>query len=263
MSKEHLVEMLWKHYLLFNAKVEETYAHLHRLSKDLVHDHIALRTVSDSRVSLSALAERFCDHGWQPETTYTFEKQWISAQYFSPPDPTYPKIFISQLELDQCPYWIKSVCLSCIEQIPSAVLTDIALPYSGNHWHPLNYDTYSRLLAVSSYVAWWYVYGMIPHHFAVDINTFSQIKDLAAMHDTLSEWGVALNTQGGEIKGSPALYLEQSTTVAAQMPVEFSDHETLSVPSGYYEFMRRYQQKDGNIYQGFCADLEVALLDSP
>ena len=97
----------------------------------------------------------------------------------------------------------------------------------------------------------------------ISLNTFSQIKDLAAMHDTLSEWGVALNTQGGEIKGSPALYLEQSTTVAAQMPVEFSDHETLSVPSGYYEFMRRYQQKDGNIYQGFCADLEVALLDSP
>ncbi len=57
---------------------------------------------------------------------------------------------------------------------------------------------------------------------------------------------------GGEIKGSPQQLLEQSSTIADQVPVEF-DEGIKNIPSCYYEFARRYPMDNGSLYQGFIA----------
>ncbi len=72
------------------------------------------------------------------------------------------------------------------------------------------------------------------------------------MNQKLKDAGFALNTSGGEIKGSPEVLLEQSSTLADDAKVQFSDGE-FAVPSCFYEFALRYLQPNGEIYTGFVA----------
>ncbi|MFP3457566.1 DUF1338 family protein, partial [Psychrobacter sp. SIMBA_152] len=62
----------------------------------------------------------------------------------------------------------------------------------------------------------------------------------------------ALNTSGGEVKGSPEVLLEQSSTLADEYAVTFSDGD-MRIPSCFYEFAIRYPKPDGEIYTGFVA----------
>ena len=57
-----------------------------------------------------------------------------------------------------------------------------------------------------------------------------------------------LNESGGEIKGTPAELLEQSSTKAGILTVDFFEGKH-DIPSCYYEFARRYPDDDGKIIQ--------------
>ena len=66
----------------------------------------------------------------------------------------------------------------------------------------------------------------------------------------LKQNGFKLNKSGGEVKGSPDKFLEQSSTMAGLVKVAFDDKE-MNIPGCYYEFAKRYNLSDGNLYQGF------------
>ena len=72
-------------------------------------------------------------------------------------------------------------------------------------------------------------------------------------YETLAEAsGFELNASGGKVKGSPAELLEQSSTLANLVEVDFTDGAR-TIPACYYEFARRYPMADGRLYQGFIA----------
>ncbi|MCB0347650.1 MAG: DUF1338 family protein, partial [Bdellovibrionales bacterium] len=73
-----------------------------------------------------------------------------------------------------------------------------------------------------------------------DLNTFIESN------------GFSLNSSGGKIKGTPAELLEQSSTLAKTIAVNFDDGN-FEIPACYYEFARRYPDTSGNLYQGFIA----------
>ena len=77
----------------------------------------------------------------------------------------------------------------------------------------------------------------------------------------LKENGFELNNSGGEIKGSKEVLLEQSSTLADKIEVEFSDNK-LIIPSCYFEFAKRYAMKDGSLYQGFVAQSADKIFES-
>ena len=54
------------------------------------------------------------------------------------------------------------------------------------------------------------------------------------------------------MKGSKEVCLEQSSTLANNIEVEFEDGK-LTIPACYYEFAKRYPMKNGELYQGFVA----------
>ena len=70
-----------------------------------------------------------------------------------------------------------------------------------------------------------------------------------------------MNEAGGEIKGSPDSYLEQSSTMANEVEVEFSDG-TYTIPYCFYEFARRYEMPDGSLFHGFVANQANKLFES-
>ena len=61
-----------------------------------------------------------------------------------------------------------------------------------------------------------------------------------------------LNTSGGEIKGTPEELLEQSSTMANEVEIKFKQG-SFKVLNSYYEFAKRYELPNGNLYQGFIA----------
>ena len=80
-------------------------------------------------------------------------------------------------------------------------------------------------------------------------------------HGFLKKEGHALNSSGGEVKGTPAQLLEQSSTLADQVDVIFQEG-VFPVPSCYYEFAKRYPDADGKIFSGFIAGSADKIFES-
>jgi hypothetical protein len=110
--------------------------------------------------------------------------------------------------------------------------------------------TYRSLLEESEYAGWMAAFGFRVNHFTVDVRSLRSFEGLGPLNDFLVANGFRLNESGGRIKGTPAERLEQSSTLADAIELEFSDGKA-RVPSCYYEFARRYPLPSGELFQGF------------
>ncbi len=133
--------------------------------------------------------------------------------------------------------------------------------FHGTIFTPLSYQLYNQLREESEYAAWLYVFGYRANHFTVSINYLEHFEGIEAVNSFLKSAGFPLNTSGGEIKGSPAAFLEQSSTLADRIEVEFSEGKYV-IPACYYEFARRYEQQDGVLFSGFIADSADKIFES-
>ena len=124
-------------------------------------------------------------------------------------------------------------------------------PYVGTPWK-VNFETYQKLYKESEYAAWLSAFGYCANHFTVDINRLKNFNSVKQVNDYLKLEDYILNASGGEIKGSPDVLLEQSSTMASKVQWHFEDgiHE---IPSCFYEFAYRYPTQTGKLYQGFVA----------
>jgi hypothetical protein len=86
----------------------------------------------------------------------------------------------------------------------------------------------------------------------VSVNQLSAFTEVKGVNDHLRQAGFAINEFGGEVKGSPEVLLEQSSTMADKVPVQFSEGTEI-VPGGFYEFAKRYPMSNGELYPGFVA----------
>lgn len=108
------------------------------------------------------------------------------------------------------------------------------------------------LLKESEYAAWTAAWGYRANHFTVSINYLAGFETIEAVNQKLIDANFEMNTTGGLVKGSPEVLLEQSSTLADNFNVKFSDCE-MQIPSCFYEFALRYNKPDGEVYTGFVA----------
>jgi hypothetical protein len=113
----------------------------------------------------------------------------------------------------------------------------------------------------SEYAAWLYVYGFVTNHFTVSINSLKKFDNIHKVNQFLKDKGFLLNSSGGEVKGTPKEFLEQSSTKAGILPVSFVDGE-FDIPSCYYEFAYRYPESNGKLYSGFIAKSADKIFES-
>ena len=132
---------------------------------------------------------------------------------------------------------------------------------SGRTWGTVSYKTYERLRSESEYGAWLYVYGFCANHFTINVNELESIADMQEMNLFLKTNSFKMNASGGEIKGNSDLMLEQSSILADKMEVEFVEGEYL-IPSCYYEFAKRYNQPNGELFRGFIANSADKIFES-
>ena len=70
-----------------------------------------------------------------------------------------------------------------------------------------------------------------------------------------------MNASGGLIKGSRKELLEQSSTMAHPVEVEFSDKKE-TIPACYYEFAQRYPDAQGKLFMGFVPQSADKIFES-
>lgn len=247
-----LFENLWQNYLAVTPSAVKVHELLGSTQKDdIINDHIALRTFNHEKIGLEKLAAHFLAVGYKECGEYHFEAKKLYAKHYEHPDTTQPKVFISELLVDKCSPELQAIVTDMVDSIDADAVTNDNFLYSGTHWQ-VSSDTYKKLLAESEYAAWMSAWGYRANHFTVNINELAKFDNIEDVNQALKDAGFALNTSGGEVKGSAEVLLEQSSTLADDFAVEFSDKK-MTVPSCFYEFALRYNKPDGEIYTGFVA----------
>ncbi|HAG90381.1 MAG TPA: DUF1338 domain-containing protein [Bdellovibrionales bacterium] len=261
-------DMLWKDYTSFNPHAKRIYDEILEREKAsnpsitaLVNDHVAFRTFRAPKIGLESLAQIFTALGYELKKDYHFEQKKLYAKHYEHlHDPEMPKVFISELLTEEFSPKVQEAVAYVNDQVPAELLTQPSFLWSGRSWKA-SYKTYKELLAESEYAGWMYAFGFRPNHFTISFNHLKTFNTLGDLNDFVQSKGHELNSSGGLIKGSTKDHLEQSSTLAGKVQVEFEEG-TFEIPACYYEFARRYPQSDGNLYTGFVAQSADKIFES-
>lgn len=248
-SIEELFAALWADYVALAPSALRIHALLGDRGELVRNDHVALRTYALPGIGIAALARPFEAVGYVARESYRFDDKKLRARYWQHPDPTRPKVFISELCVAELGPGAQQIIDRLAVQLPAGFGERDDLPWAGRPWRVRRAE-YESLLMESEYAGWVAAFGFRVNHFTVDVNGLRTFPDLSSLNAFLLEHGFTLNTSGGAIKGNAAERLEQSSTRAEQIAVEFSD-DKLTIPSCYYEFAKRYLLPDGTLFHGF------------
>lgn len=259
-SLDQLLGRLWQDYVAINSQARRVHELLASRGEQIVNDHIAFRTFDHPRVGIPVLAATFLRFGYREADQYRFEEKKLLARHYEHSDPAKPKVFISELRTGEFSPDVQRIVRGLVDQVPADLPGRWDFCASGRPWR-VSFADYERLGAESEYAAWLSAFGFRANHFTVSVNALKGFQSLQDLNAFLKENGFSLLTSGGEIKGSPADLLEQSSTVASKVEVEFADGEH-EVPGCYYEFARRYPKRDGTLFQGFVAKSADKIFES-
>ncbi len=212
------------------------------------NDHIAFRTMGVPQLGIRSFERIFTHYGYQKRDPYHFAAKKLDAFWYAPPDPKYPRIFVSELRVGDLSEEAQRIILSYTQEVASDPVDQLNLDdpaavdrflHSGL-WRLPTWADYSRLLAESEYAAWTIYNRYYLNHFTISVH------NLPAGYDTVAEFnvfleslGVKLNNSGGKIKESPDGLLLQSSTVAELIEAEFADGERHTIAGSYVEFAER------------------------
>jgi hypothetical protein len=262
MNLETILNNLWDNYSKQNPSAKKIHDLFNVQGERVVNDHIAFRTFNHPSINIKVLAEVFTSVGYQERGEYHFEEKHLYAKHYEHPNfPDAPRIFISELLVEKFSPFLQETIASIIDKLPNRELKGIDLIFSGNLWGTPNWDTYIKLRDESEYAAWLYVYGFRVNHFTVSVNHLEKYGTMEETNNFLKDNGFKLNSSGGEIKGTPEELLQQSSTMADIVSVNFEDRVE-KIPACYYEFARRFKDQNGNLYSGFIAKSADKIFES-
>ncbi len=258
---ESLFDSLWHDYayrLCPSAlKVHEILA---RDGRPTVNDHIALRTFASPQVGLDKLAKHFIALGYRQVGEYHFAAKKLYAHHYQHADETMPKVFISELRLEQCDAVVRDIIEPKLVKLADDFTERASFLYQGRPWD-IELAQYELLTQYSEYAAWVFAHGFGANHFTVSVNHLQGFAELEQVNQFLTWHDFALNQAGGEVKGSPEVGLEQSATLADQVKMTFLDGDK-SIPGGFYEFALRHPDQTGSLYQGFVTESADKIFES-
>lgn len=252
MGYQQLIATLWQQYSQEITAARKIHELFEREGETVVNDHIALRTFDDPRVDVEVLALPFVKAGYVERGHYHFPNKHLFAKYYvHAQDEAAPKIFISELVVHQFSDRLQDIVAGLIAEVPERLLNHPdQLISCGVPWGVPSYAIYEQLLAESQYAAWMYAFGYRANHFTVSVNHLKKYPTIERVNQFLKQQGFVLNTENGEVKGTLADRLQQSSTMAEKKQVKFQEG-IREIPSCYYEFALRYPDEQGMLYQGF------------
>lgn len=257
-----IFDTLWKEYTERTPSAQKIKDLFTNEGNTVYNDHVAFRTFDDERVNIDVLATPFLNAGYVEKGDYVFEAKKLYAKHYEhATDKDAPRVFISQLKTKEFSLELQATVKRLIDSLSAEDLNAENLVFKGRLWEQPSYTIYEALQEESEYAAWLYVNGFCSNHFTVDVNKLDTFSSLQEVNTFLKANGFKMNTSGGEIKGTPAECLEQSSVLADRIPVVFQE-KTEEITSCYYEFAFRYPMENGELYSGFIAKSADKIFES-
>jgi hypothetical protein len=253
---------LWNDYITQNPSAGKIHNLFLSEGEKVRNDHIAFRTLDLPEIDIDVLALPFICNGYVPKGEYFFKEKHLYAKHYeSSNDKNAPRIFISRLVLSECSDFLQDTLIDAFGKIDPVKLHSTELVFAGSLFDSPSFAVYNRLREESEYAAWFYVFGFRANHFTVSINSLKKHNSIIKVNELLKQNGFTLNISGGEIKGTPDDLLQQSSTIADTVVVDFIEG-SYEIPCCYYEFAQRYPDLNGKLYNGFVASSADKIFES-
>ncbi len=291
---KELLDRLWKQYIKRVAYANKYVELVKQKGGKVVNDHIALRTFNshtgEQPEGIRAIKHILNCLEYVPVTNYEFPKKKLNAVHFEHPDEMFPKIFVSQLEINLLPEWAQEIIIRTVKDTPyllsdnsiellrklnergelpteaaELLIADLA-QYFRRPWRiPLKEDVL-KLNDVSQYAAWVLLHGNSVNHFTAYINyqEVAEWPDLESTCRGLEQAGVPMKE---DIEGQKGSKLRQSATHAVKEEVQVKGDdgiEKITWTYAYYELAQRdYIVENGTkkLFSGFLGEQAAHLFD--
>ncbi|WP_298474111.1 DUF1338 domain-containing protein [uncultured Maribacter sp.] len=215
---------------------------------DIVNDHIAFRTLGVSNLGIASFEKIFLHYGYTKKDYFFFEGKKLDAYWYAPPEPEFPRIFISELRVKDLSENAQSIIAKYTEDIPTDPVDALDLDsaeevenfFYKSLWQLPSLEDYQTLLKESEYASWVIYNRYYLNHYTISVHELPEAyNSVAKFNIFLESIGIRLNTAGGKIKTSADGLLKQSSTVAEMIDAEFFDKKKTQISGSYVEFAER------------------------
>jgi len=288
-----LLAMMWDDYATRVPYARVYQNMLAELGGTFVNDHMAFRTlalqVGPHDLGIPIVKRIWEALGFQERGAIEFPDTHLFARYVQHAEPDFPRIFVSQLLVDQLPadtaQLIRESVASFRELLTQADIQALAaLDSSPSYprellertfaffktvpWDPVREDVVRKVNEVSQYGAWVLLHGYNVNHFTGYVNRHgvAPVNDIEGLVAELQRRGVPMKDT---IEGARGSKLRQTATHAVRVPVTVrkADGSTGQIEwtYAYMEFAERGYVEDaaGNkvLFEGFLGPQAAQLFE--
>lgn len=215
---------------------------------EVENDHIAFRTMGVPQLGVRSFEKVFLHHGYERRDAYAFPAKKLDAHWYSPPEPVYPRIFVSELRVEDLSEEARRIVASYTDEVQGDPvgkldLDDAAAVDEFLHkalWRLPTHADYRRLSEESEYAAWVIYNRYYLNHFTIGVHNLPDGYDgIGGFNAFLERNGFELNDAGGKAKTSADGLLVQSSTVAEMIEAKFAGGVRRRISGSYVEFAER------------------------
>ncbi len=216
------------------------------------NDHVAFRTMGVPQLGIASLEKVFQHYGYTRQDRYNFAAKKLTAYWYRPPLPHFPRIFISELRVPELSPTAQAIITSYTNEVAHDPVDQLDLD-DGQAvdaflhqplWRTPTWGEYQQLLSESEFAAWVIYNRYYLNHFTVTVHNLpAPFNTIARFNEFLEQHGFHLNDAGGTIKISNDGKLIQSSLVAQMVTATFADGrggtEQHQIAGSYVEFAER------------------------
>lgn len=223
-----------------------------RSADEIENDHIAFRTMGVPQLGVQSLEKIFLHLGYERRDRFDFPGKKLNAWWYSPPRDQHPRIFISELRVDDLSPEAGRIIRSYTDEVASDPVDRLDLDdglaiddfLHRPLWRTPLLSDYLRLEEESEYAAWVIYNRYYLNHFTVSVHNLPPgYNTVPEFNQFLELNGFRLNDSGGKAKVSGDGLLIQSSTVAQMVDARFDDGQGGTVvhriSGSYVEFAER------------------------
>lgn len=212
------------------------------------NDHIAFRTMGVPHLGIASLERIWLHYGYRRRDHYDFAEKQLDAFWYSPPEPRFPRIFISELRVGDLSDEARRIIRSYTDEVTRDPVDTLDMDDGEGvgaflHrplWRTPSWDDYQRLASESEYAAWVIYNRYYLNHFTIAVHNLPEgVDTIPTFNAFIEQQGIHLNDAGGTVKSSPDGLLRQSSTVAQMLESTFAGGTRRSISGSYVEFAER------------------------
>jgi len=214
----------------------------------ILNDHIAFRTLGVKHLGLKSFEKIFLQYGYKKRDFYRFNKKKLNAYWYSPPKTHLPRIFISELCVEELSQKSQNIINSYVSGIKKDPVNNLKLDdvkevvsfFRKPLWKLPTLKDYNFLLKESEYASWVIYIRYYLNHYTISVHELPEgYRTLEEFNQFLLNLDIKLNDSGGLLKISKDGLLKQSSSVANKVLAKFENNEKSYIAGSYVEFAER------------------------